>query len=212
MKSAPSSVSLPQIRIKNAWLLRDNVSKHLHILWAKEGEPLADDSWIDNKVADYQKAWKPVEEQILTSLTDILGLSFRQNIIDVYIAPWFNAFSDPLVIGVTKDPDVFIDLLTHELIHRLLTDNNETPYSKRHLKVWGELFGEGISKSALVHIPVHALMKAIFIDVLHEPERLERDIASCREQNAVDYTTAWEYVEKHDYKEIIEKLKKTYSI
>ena len=34
----------------------------------------------------------------------LLDLEFRQNIIDVNIAPWFYAFSDPMVIGVTLNP------------------------------------------------------------------------------------------------------------
>lgn len=29
---------LPDIRIKNAWLLRENASRHLHELWGGDGE------------------------------------------------------------------------------------------------------------------------------------------------------------------------------
>ncbi len=201
---------LPTIRIKDAWLLRENASKHLHELWGKEDEKLADDKWMEKRVADYQKAWQPVEQKILTAMTELLGLSFRQNIIDVNIAPWFRAFSDPMVIGVMQEPDLFIDTLTHELLHRLLTDNTAIPHETQLIPEWERLFGKQHSFTALVHIPVHAVCKAIYLDVLKQPERLERDIANNKKYEATDYVAAWDYVEKHGYKEIIKKLQKSY--
>ncbi|MGZ6004781.1 MAG: DUF3850 domain-containing protein [Candidatus Saccharimonadales bacterium] len=200
---------LPVIRIKNAWLLRENASKHLHELWGKD-KKLADDKWIEKRVGEYRKAWQPFEQKILTGMTKTLGLSFRQNIIDVNIAPWFNAFSDPMVIGVMQEPDVFVDTLTHELLHRLLTDNTTIPHETQLLSEWQKLFGKQHSFGMVVHIPVHAVHKAIYLDVLKAPKRLERDIASNRKDKATDYIGAWDYVEKHNYKEIIGKLKKSY--
>ena len=205
-----SKTELPIIRVKDAWLLRENVSQHLHELWGK-GSKLADDGWMEWKVTEYQKAWKPVESKILTGITETLGLSFRQNIIDVYIAPWFRAFSDPLVIGVMLEPDEFIDTLTHELLHRLLTDNTATPHETKFLTEWQKLFGKKHSAVTVVHIPVHAVHKAIYLDVLKAPERLERDIANNKKYDAKDYVAAWEYVDKNDYKEIIRKLRKSYA-
>jgi hypothetical protein len=200
---------LPVIRIKDAWLLRENASKHLHELWGKD-KKLADDKWMEKRVADYQKAWQPVEQKILLAMTELLGLSFRQNIIDVNIAPWFNAFSDPMVIGVMQEPDVFIDTLTHELVHRLLTDNTAIPHDTLLLAEWQKLFGNEHTFGTTVHIPVHAVHKAIYLDVLKQPKRLERDIATNKQYEATDYIAAWDYVEKHDYKAIIKKLQQSY--
>ncbi|HEY1645665.1 MAG TPA: hypothetical protein VGF75_04810 [Candidatus Saccharimonadales bacterium] len=203
---------LPEIRIKDAWLLRENASAHLHKLYAKKGEKLADDAWIEKRVSEYTKAWKPYEKKILNGLCDTLELTYRQNIIDVYIAPWFNAFSDPMVIGVMQEPDIFIDSLTHELIHRLLTDNTTIPYMTDILfPAWKKLFGEKYNFTTLVHIPVHAVHKAIYLDVLKQPERLERDIKANKDYVATDYVASWDYVNKHGYKEIINKLRKSYS-
>lgn len=200
---------LPVIRIKDAWLLRENASKHLHELWGKD-KNLADDEWMEKRVAEYQKAWKPVEQKILMGMTERLELSFRQNIIDVNIAPWFNAFSDPMVIGVMQEPDLFVDTLTHELLHRLLTDNTTVPYETQLLAEWQKLFGRNHTFGTVVHIPVHAVHKAIYLEVLKDPKRLERDIANNKKYEATDYIEAWDYVEKHDYKNIIEKLNKSY--
>jgi len=202
---------LPTIRIKDGWLLRENASKHLHELWAAKDDVLADDVWMEKRVAEYEKAWQTHEKQILTHLCDMLDLTYRQNIIDVYIAPWFHAFSDPLVIGVTQEPDEFIDTLTHELTHRLLTDNTAIPYQTNILKpAWEKLFGKEHSFTCLVHIPIHAINKAIYLDVLKQPYRLERDIAFSKKLGATDYLAAWDFVQEHDYQEIIDKLVQSY--
>lgn len=200
---------LPIIRIKNAWLLRENASTHLHELWGKN-KTLADNGWMEWKVSEYNKAWRPNEQKILQGMTETLGLSFRQNIIDVYIAPWFRAFSDPMVIGVVYDPDAFVDILTHELLHRLLTDNTAVPYKADLLSEWRRLFGESHDIKTLVHIPVHAVHKAIYLDVLKEPMRLERDITNNKKYGAEAYVAAWEYVEKSGHGEIIGQLKQSY--
>jgi hypothetical protein len=204
-----SKEQLPIIRIKDAWLLRENASRHLHELWGKD-KTLADDEWMEKRVADYRIAWKPFEKKILTSMTDLLDLSFRQNIIDVHIAPWFNAFSDPMVIGVMKEPDEFVDILTHELLHRLLTDNTAIPHETMLLDEWQKLFGKKHTFGTVVHIPVHAVHKAIYLDVLNAPERLARDVAGNKKYKATDYINAWNYVDEHGYKKIISQLKKSY--
>lgn len=201
---------LPEIRIKDAWLFRESVSVPLNELWG-DGEPLRSDNEYAAITKAYQKAWQPYEQKILAAMTDLLELQFRQNIIDVYIAPWIIAFSDPLVIGVMQKPDVFVDTLTHELIHRLLTDNTTVPHELFLLPEWEKLFSNSHTFNTLVHIPVHAVHKAICFEVLHEPKRIERDIKSCKDNKASDYVAAWDYVEKHDFKGIINKLKLSYN-
>lgn len=201
--------NLPVVRIKNAWLLRENASAHLNELWGK-GRPLNPDDYYIEKVKDYQKAWRPYEHKILTGMTDIMTLSFRQNVIDVYVAPWFYAFSEPMVIGVIFTPDEFVDALTHELIHRLLTDNTALPNELILIPPWEKLFGKQHSRKTLVHIPVHAVHKAIYLDVLNEPKRLERDIEKDRKSGNKAYIASWDYVSEQGYKEIINKLKKSY--
>lgn len=206
---AVSQNNLPIIRIKDAWLLRDNVSANLNELWGN-GEPLRSDEEYALITKSYSDAWEPHEEKILRGMISILGLEFRQEMIDVYIAPWFAAFSDPMVIGVRLSPQEFVDTLTHELLHRLLTDNTSVPHELFLLPEWEKLYGNQYTFTALVHIPVHAVHKALYLDVIQEPEHLERDITNNKKNKAIDYIAAWDYVEKHDYKIIIKKLKKSY--
>ena len=203
------SHQLPTIRIKDAWLLRWNASIPLNELWG-EGEPLRSDEEYTQIVEAYKKGWRPIEKKVLNGACETLDLDFRQGLIDVYIAPWFNAFSDPMVIGTTQEPDVFIDLLTHELIHKLLTDNTAVPDDAELFEPWQKLFGDDHTFDALVHIPVHATLQAIYLDVLKEPRRFERDIKRSKENKSDAYTKAWDYVQEKGYKEIIDQLKSSY--
>jgi hypothetical protein len=108
------------------------------------------------------------------------------------------------------EPDKFIDVLTHELLHRLLTDNTTISYDTNLRRTWSELFGRDHKPATLVHIPVHAVHKAIYLDVLKEPSRFERDFAGNKKHEAVPYIEAWAYVEENGYKEIIEQLRQSY--
>jgi len=206
--------SYPEIRIADGWLLRANASTHLHELWAKEGDKLVGDEDMEKIVASYRKAWGPYEKRIIEGMCDLYGLQFRKNVIDVYIAPWFNAFSFPLVIGARFSPGVFVDTLAHELLHNLFFDNTSVDsMSKKLLKEWEFLFGDDLDFSLLVHIPVHAALQAMYLDVLDEPDRLKRDIEGCRKNAKTwgkPYFEAWEYVEKHGYKDINKQLKNSF--
>lgn len=199
----------PDIRIRYGYLLSDNTSRYLNELWG-DGTPLRPTDEYEAIVATYQKAWHPYEEKILKGMCETLGLNFRQSIIDVYVAPWMNAYSDPMVIGVTFTPDRFIEVLTHELIHRLLTDNIESRYDTDYVKEWQKLFGMDHEWNVVVHIPVHATLQAVFDDVLSEPNRTKRDKKLCEQWSA--YNAAWKYVEHAGYRKIINQLQESYQV
>lgn len=200
---------LPEVRIEYAWLLSDHASEGLNKLWGDGTSLRSYDEYV--AVAKrYETAWKPYEQKILQGMCDLFGLQFYQNTIDVHIAPWFHAFSSPMVLGVKFTNERFVDVLTHEILHRLLTDNTSHRMDGQNLiNDWAEIVGHDHAKNTLIHIPVHAGLKAIFLDVLNEPERLERDIVLCEKYEA--YKKAWEYVESHDYRKIIQDLKHFYT-
>lgn len=206
---------IPEIRIQFSWLLYNTVSKSLHEAKAEPGQERLSGEYYEERTSEYRKIWKLVNDKILNGMTDVLELEFKQDIIDVDLAPWMPNISSPLIIGFYKlTSDTFIDTLTHELAHNLLTDNNVLTLQGVKsgdvdlLSIWKDLFGDDHSFVTLVHIPVHAICKYVYLDILKEPYRLERDIGEM--QSYPDYKAAWEYVEANNYKEIIPKLKKSY--
>ena len=198
----------PQIRIRAAWLLQESISR-------LTDEPRPPESvsrdWIAESVVEYQKAWRQQEAKIMLGMTEILGLSFRQNIIDIYIASGLGTFSDPMVISPRLEPDRFVDTLTHELLHRLLTDNTTISGRVQLLPEWRKLFDvQDRTRLMVVHIPVHAVHKAIYLDVLKAPKRLERDIDWSKRHETSDYIDAWDHVDQHGYQAIIDQLRRLY--
>lgn len=205
----------PEIRIYFSWLLYERVSVHLNELWNKDSKrgAFATPEACDTYAESYRQEWAKYNDSILPALCESVGLEFYKPVIDVPCAPWIGSISDPLTLNFRNSPDQFVDALTHELCHVLLTDNtvfswHSSPARVRLEERWSKLYGAEHSFTALIHIPVHALCKYMYLDVLKEPARLKRDITAIQDSQA--YTTAWRYVEAHDYRQIIEQLGSDY--
>lgn len=196
-------MNLPQIRIKYAWLLANSASVVMNEKWG-DGTPLRSSEVFEKIAAKYEKWWRPHNDQILQAMCDILQLEFRQNIIDVNVAPWFSPISDPMVVGPAfKTANEFVNTLTHEMIHRLLTDNTTYPYYYDFVSQWREMFGGEHIQNTLVHIPVHAAMEALY-NKIDRPDLLALDIEQTKQYEA--YKDAWVYVKKVGYKTILDQL------
>lgn len=167
------------------------------------------------KVQTYRSEWKKYESTIIPSLTESIGVTFYKSVIDVHCAPYFIPKSEPLIMNYRSDPDEFVDVLTHELSHVLLTDNNvyqarEAKQKFSLIEKWQEMYGD-LERHVLAHIPVHAMSKYIYVDILADDKRLMRDRKSSEgRKGGQAYVDAWEYVEKHDYRNILEGLRKMY--
>lgn len=170
-----------------------------------DGTPLRSFKEYEKIATKYEKWWRPHNDEFLRGICDILKLEFRQNIIDVYVAPWFSPISDPMVIGPAfKNQDDLVNTLAHEMLHRLITDNTTYGYDFDFLTQWRGLFGDTHSQNTLIHIPVHAAMEALYTDILDRPDLLELDIKQTAEYKA--YKDAWKYVKKVGYRQIIDQL------
>jgi len=154
------------------------------------------------KVEAYRAAWEKLETRIMPAICEVLNLEYKQNIIDVYIVTKQKAFSDPLVIGTQYEVEHIVDILTHELLHRLISDNTKETHQKFG-KEWDKKFPTD-ERLILNHILVHAVSQYVYIEVLNDPARLEWDIARC--QKNPPYARAWDIVQENGYKKIIEEF------
>jgi len=195
--------NVPVIRWKNPWLLMDAIRQDIKPAYVGEENLLTSDFALAT-IGRYYDAWTPYESKILHAMCELTGLKFRQNIVDVYIAPFRYAFSDPLFLATKYESDRVVEVLAHELIHRLLTDNTANHYLTRFADEWRTMFGDEHAFNTLIHIPVNAVMQGVFEDYVGEPERIVRDKAMY--EDYVDYKAAWQYVEKVGYKQILKQL------
>jgi hypothetical protein len=209
-----NGMTIPQIRIQSSALLYNSISEQERRSWAnKTGQPLLTFEEIEMYARELSQAWHEYEAVILEGMLGLYGVEFKKNIIDIYVNPWNNSISNPLIINPRRSPTIQIDTITHELLHVLFTDNtsfsiHEEDNGVRLTDEWRELFGDEHAWKSLVHIPVHAGLKSIFLDTLNEPVRLARDLSRCQHNQI--YKDAWDYVESHNYSNINMQLKTLY--
>jgi hypothetical protein len=204
-------MNIPKIRIQYGRFL-DPLLKKLIILdndffdkfYPEEGD-------IVKQVIEYKTY---VEENIYYILDQVcarLDLKFSQNYIDVYVVGrQYNPFSNPMVIacsfipGRFVTPENFFDVLIHECLHRILTDNDKQVPVR---EIWSKMFPD---EQLLVrnHVILHALHKWIYIDVMKKTDRFDNDYK--RSQNYPAYKKSWQIVENRGYNELIEEFKRQY--
>ncbi len=148
-------MNVPEIRWKNPWLLRNAIYRDIALAYEGEEDKLTDELALAT-IRRYYHAWKPCEKTILTGMCELTGIQFRQNIIDVYVAPFYNLFADPLFLATKYESDRAVEVLAHELMHRLFTDNTANHYLTAFHVEWRKLFGEEHTAVTLAHIPGHA--------------------------------------------------------
>jgi hypothetical protein len=198
----------PYIRIKNGWLLQGMITEFLSQIPNHTYGAALDPAAFKALVEDRQALWKDEADLILAGMRSITGLEFRSLLVDVYIVQQTNrAFSDPLVIDARYSGSSFIDTLTHEILHRLLTDNTAKIDTSAWVKAY---FPEIRDAKTINHIMVHAVHEAIYKDILWDPVRLDADIAMCK--NSPGYKESWKLVQHRGYRTIIQEFKKAHNL
>jgi len=158
---------------------------------------------LEEKFSILDGAWKKQEKKILNGLEKITGFYFLQNYIDVFLVDpnTSHSCSHPIIIGTNGSSSKFVRILIHELIHKLTWDN--TIKIDWHTKIEKIFIKE--SRLCSDHVMVHAVMEALYKDILNKPEEIEEDIKMCKDMPA--YKKAWEIVREKGYENILEVLK-----
>lgn len=210
---------LPEIRITFSHLLHKGECQILDRALNDGENKIGDVAIYEEKAGKYREAWREYEDVILRGIVEALDVPFYRSVIDVTLAPYFGHKSSPLILNFNPDPDVFVDKLTHELLHVIQNDNavyqSANHYTDKKLDLsstWRELYGTH-DQLTLVHIPLHALHKYIYLDILRDPARLKRELTSLEASHtaaASVYLAAWDYVNQQDYHEMIEPIRAIY--
>lgn len=155
---------------------------------------------IKNYIVKVEKIWKKEGKRILSEISKIVGLAWKEQKIIVYVLGVGRAFSDPVTVSILRygNKNDFIDSVTHELIHQIESQNAEK------FRKWEKKFllkkyrNESITTKN--HILLHAVHKEIFLKV-YGRKRLNRQIKS--HSKYPGYKRAWEIVEEEGEDNII---------
>lgn len=170
--------------------------------WNKWVPPTKEE--VLKKTEELRSLWKKDEETILTAMCDITNLNFKRNLIDVHIVSGSpRDISRPLIISAHNPKENFVASLTHELIHKLFSDNIENGVYK---EIFKDLFSEE-TKTTQNHIILFAILKHIYLDVLKDKEKLKKLIEKSQNHTTDEYSRAWDILNKEGYQELIEKFK-----
>ncbi len=148
-----------------------------------------------------EKSWRKYEKKILLELSKITKLPWTEKEILIYVVGNKVPFSDPLTISIRPNLDYCVDILTHELIHRITYTNNPI----NTMRSWN-YFNRKYKKENIVtihHIPTIAFHWHIYLNLFNK-KRLENDR---KFQNKFkEYQKAWDIVEKEEYQKIIKEF------
>ena len=154
---------------------------------------------IEKYLEEIKKLWE--KDKILGKISEIMGLKWTWNKINCYIVGRGTNFAFPLTLTIWTKKTDFIDVLTHELIHRM--EFQHRVHRTKWLKYLDDKY-KGESDDAKNHILTFAVHKKIYLELFNQ-ERLNRNIK--RNDNMLDYNRAWEIVEQEGNDNIIEKFK-----
>lgn len=133
--------NIPKINIRHGRLLEPFFKDYIlnkypdHVFFSEEE--------VLEKVDVFEKTFSERGNEALKRMYEITGLEFKKNIIDVFIVNATNRdMSAPLIIRARYTPNEFVEILIHELVHVLLTDNkfpidiHPDPTVAKHIPVY----------------------------------------------------------------------------
>lgn len=179
-----------KVRLQSSWLLNG--------LFDLKDEDLQE------RLESLKELWGENEEKVLNGLKEITGLEFARNYIDVFVVRKEDvkrSISHPLILAVRQRVESNFRVLTNELIHNLLWDNVE----KDNWGITIQKLYPNEDKSTAIHVAVHAILQAVYEEVLKNPQEIKRDIELS--QQLPVYRRAWEIVKEEGYQNIIAELK-----
>lgn len=137
---------------------------------------------------EIQDMWWQKETLVFDSIAHALQLQWQKNLVSCYLVSYGTCFSDPLTMRRFKDRSRFLHVLTHELVHVLLLQNqNIVTAAQQYFK---QIYSNE-SQLTRNHIVVHAVLAKILPSCFGKAA-LDRDIELC--QKSPEYKRAWDIV------------------
>ena len=161
---------------------------------------------LNSIVAAYRQAWKKKGEGIIDGLEKVTGLNYAQNIIDVYVIIHYlkDVIGNPIIISGRYLPEEFVQVLTHILIHRLVSDNRQ--HENWHIRAQKLYPRKDIDVAN--HIMTNAILEALYVDVMGNTDKViwsikHYEIFKKREA----HKQAWDFINQYGQQDVVASLK-----
>ena len=191
---------MPKILFKYSWIY-DNIWKDYLILKkGKSKEEFLSQKKITNYLKIISKLWDKEEKKILKEISNSSKLKWRRKQIVCYIISAGKSISDPLTIKIFKNKNDFIDLLIHELIHQILTQNKNQV--SKYIKYLRKKYKDK-SLTTQNHIILFAIYTKIMLKLFNK-KRLNREFKRAKKKG--EYLDAWKIMDEEGYENILKKF------
>ncbi len=158
---------------------------------------------LESRTRKLEILWRKHEKSILTEIARAVNLKWQEKTIYVYISYGVGCFSDPLTLSMENDTQFLFHTLTHELIHRILSENENVPITWDN---WIKLMRKYRTESftTRIHVPIHAAHNQIYLKLFGKAA-LSKEIEYMRKHDP-EYFRSWEIVQRDGYKNILATL------
>lgn len=185
---------IPKIIFRRSWIYDKQLQRESEF-------KMPSDKTLDTFTKKIERDWSKIGPKILSEISRIIKLKWQEKEIVCYITFGSSPFSDPLTINPLSD----IHTLTHELIHRFLSESINREATDKN---WNKIM-QKYKKEPLI-TKTHIIINAIHNYIL---EKLfgKKTLQKRREKESLkipdpDYIRAWEIIDRDGYKNIISML------
>jgi hypothetical protein len=183
--------NLPKLIFRRSWLYDKTLLRKKNFI--KPSEKV-----LEQHLLKTNREWAKLGTKILTEISRVTKLNWYEKEIVCYLTYGVTPYSDPLTFNIYSD----IDTLTHELIHRILSEpENQKRLNRNREKLMRKYTKE--SQKTKTHIRIHAIHQVVLKNLFGE-KRLS--LEKKKFIHYKDYVRAWEIVEKDGSENIINEL------
>ena len=188
---------IPKIIFHRSWIY----DQQWVPLRRKDVEAPTEEQWKE-RLEQLEKEWPKIAESVLGEMAAVVKLKWHQSETICSITCGIGGFSDPLTISYKHDVNLMIDYLVHELIHRLLSEEENKTKTHINFQAIMARYKEYALKTK-GHVIIHAIHKHLYLKFFGG-ERLQRDIEISEKYPA--YRDAWKIVGQEGHEQIISWL------
>jgi hypothetical protein len=191
----------PRINFRYSYIYDKNMEEWTKPYRARYHYKYPSEKEVEQKLKSYERVWSPYSIKILSDMSKVYGLKWKEKVLECYIVGFVTPFSDPLTLHSHYSSGMFVDRLTHELIHQMQGQNEDEtePIFKWLYKKYPKE-----TENTKNHIPVHAVHAQICLDLFDEA-RLKKIIKGIP---VPDYIRAWEIVQEEGHENLIKEFRK----
>lgn len=190
----PKRIQIPTIEFRKSWVY-DSMWKRPKRLQ----QPPSKKDW-NTRERKLRQLWSKHVQPILRALSSVTGLTWREERIIVYLTWGVRPFSDPVTISLRSDVVSVFETLTHELIHRICSEEKNLAIIQRRWKNFVAKYPKEVP-IAINHVPIHAVHEVVWHTLF--PKRVE---ALKSDLKLKPYVRSWKIVDTIGADNIIQQV------